>query len=79
MAPPIMQTSGSTIPHEALVQQKQGQAIMIWTIGAFCIFGWEWLLCLPKEYQRIWKRPMNASSVLYISASEYPDYAYCSR
>ncbi|PPQ84947.1 hypothetical protein CVT25_004460 [Psilocybe cyanescens] len=38
------------IPHDVLVEQKQGQAIMIWTIGAFCIFGWELILCLPREY-----------------------------
>jgi len=32
-------------------------------IRSFCIFGWEWLLCLPQEYERIWKRPMNVSIV----------------
>ncbi|PPQ74891.1 hypothetical protein CVT26_011452 [Gymnopilus dilepis] len=67
MAPPTTSsmpstTGGSpTIPHEALVQQKQGMAIMIWTIGAFCIFGWEWIVCLPKEYRRIWRRPKNVT------------------
>jgi hypothetical protein len=55
------------IPPAVLVQQKQGTAVTIWTVGAFCIFGWEWLLCLPQEYTRIWKKPMNASSVLYIA------------
>ncbi|KAF4613124.1 hypothetical protein D9613_010932 [Agrocybe pediades] len=56
-----------SIPPDALIKQKQGNAVTIWAIGAFCIFGWELLLCLPQEYQRIWKRPMNLSSVLYIA------------
>ncbi|KAF8152921.1 hypothetical protein B0H34DRAFT_677156 [Crassisporium funariophilum] len=74
------------IPHDALVRQKQGQAVMIWAIGAlvdqhftrvvsdvnplkhsFCIFGWEWLLCLPQEYKRIWKKPMNLTDILEYS------------
>jgi len=65
MPPPI--GAPPQIPHAILVQQKQGSAVMIWAIGAFCIFGWEWLLCLPQEYERIWKKPMNISSVLYIA------------
>ncbi|PPQ74889.1 hypothetical protein CVT26_011450 [Gymnopilus dilepis] len=68
MPPPTSPSTGSapTIPHEALVQQKQGQAVLIWAVGAFCIFGWEWLICLPREFQRIWMKPKNASSLLYI-------------
>jgi len=54
------------IPAAILIQEKRGTAVKIWTIGAFCIFGWEWLLCLPQEYKRIWRKPINASSVLYV-------------
>lgn len=67
------------IPHDVLVKQKQGQAILIWAIGAsvlllsrvflpayqlsgrFCIYGWEWILCAPKEHRLVWKKPMNVS------------------
>ncbi|KAH9481914.1 hypothetical protein JR316_0006444, partial [Psilocybe cubensis] len=55
------------ISHEAPPTPKQAQAILIWTIGAFCIYGWECLVCLPKEYKLIWRRPMNLSSVLYVA------------
>jgi len=54
-------------PPADLVQQKQITADVIWAIGAFCVFGWEWLLCLPQEYNRIWTKPMNYSSYLYIA------------
>jgi hypothetical protein len=80
MASPFPPGGPPTIPHDVQVKQKQGQATMIWAIGAlvdllfegvseyettihsFCIFGWEWLLCLPQEYERIWKRPINVSN-----------------
>ena len=26
---------------------------------SFCIFGWELLLCLPREYKRIWTKSIN--------------------
>jgi hypothetical protein len=67
MPVPPVPSGPPQIPHEALVQQKQGQAVMIWAIGAFCIFGWEWLLCLPQEYRRIWMKPINASSLMYLA------------
>jgi len=47
--------------------QKQGQAIEIWAVGMFCIFGWEWLLFLPTEVKRIWRPKMTAISVLYLA------------
>ncbi|KAH9474391.1 hypothetical protein JR316_0012849 [Psilocybe cubensis] len=55
------------VPHDAIVAQKQGQAILIWTIGAFCIFGWDYIVCLPREYQLVWKRPKNLSTALYLT------------
>ncbi|KAF8875838.1 hypothetical protein BD779DRAFT_1678048 [Infundibulicybe gibba] len=54
------------IPHSALVAQQQGQAALAWSVGAFCIFGWEWLVCLPQEYRRVWKKPMTSPSLLYL-------------
>ncbi|KIM41296.1 hypothetical protein M413DRAFT_145963 [Hebeloma cylindrosporum] len=66
-----------TIPHDVQVRQKQGQATMIWAIGAFCIFGWEWLLCLPQEYERIWKRPINSSSLLYLANRYFGLLQFC--
>jgi len=47
--------------------QKQGQAVLIWAVGAFCIFCWEWLLCLPQEYRQIWKKPLKLPSILYLA------------
>lgn len=56
------------IPHSVLVKQKQGQAVLIWAVGSFCVFGWEWLLCLPQEYSRIWRtRPFTPISWLYLA------------
>ena len=26
---------------------------------SFCIFGWEYLLCLSQEYKQIWRKPLN--------------------
>ncbi|KIJ99718.1 hypothetical protein K443DRAFT_623217 [Laccaria amethystina LaAM-08-1] len=52
------------IPHSALVKQQQGQAVLIWAVGSFCVFGWEWLLCLPQEYSRIWRRPFTQIGIL---------------
>jgi len=40
---------------------------MLWAVGAFCIFGWEWILCLPQEYKRIWKKKMTSVSALYLA------------
>ena len=85
--PPSSASGPPQIPHATLVQQEQGSAVMIWTIGAFvdpplsssrftnkiylsfCIFGWEWLLCLPKEYKRIWKKPLNVRFDYYYDGS----------
>ncbi|KAH9480082.1 hypothetical protein JR316_0006679 [Psilocybe cubensis] len=46
---------------------KQGQAMLIWAAGAFCIYGWEFFVCLPKERSLIWSRPKNWFSILYIA------------
>jgi len=55
------------IPHSAEVNQKRGQAVMLWAVGAFCIFGWEWILCIPQEYKRIWKKKFTPITVLYLA------------
>jgi len=55
------------IPHEVAVDQKRGQATMIWAVGSFCIFGWEWILCLPQEHTRIWKKKQTFISLLYLA------------
>ncbi|PCH42153.1 hypothetical protein WOLCODRAFT_163561 [Wolfiporia cocos MD-104 SS10] len=57
---------GSIAQHAAEVAQKQGQAIVIWTVGMFCIMGWEWIICLPQEIRLIWRhRPFNYISLFY--------------
>ncbi|KIP12148.1 hypothetical protein PHLGIDRAFT_98513 [Phlebiopsis gigantea 11061_1 CR5-6] len=33
----------------------------------FCIMSWEWLACLPKEVQRIWRRKFTYISWLYLA------------
>lgn len=57
--------------HEMAVAQTQAQAIVIWTVGMFCIMGWEWLSCLPKEIARIWKRKFTYTSYLYLANRYY--------
>ncbi|KAF8239044.1 hypothetical protein L208DRAFT_176797 [Tricholoma matsutake] len=46
--------------------QKEGQAIIIWTVGMFCIFGWDYFMSLPAEIERIWRRKFTYVSVLYL-------------
>jgi len=35
--------------------------ITLFTRARFCIFAWDWLLCLSQEYKLIWKGKMTAS------------------
>jgi len=54
-------------PPEALLKgEKEGQAVVIWTVGMFCIFGWDYLMNLPTEIERIWKKKITYTSVLYL-------------
>ncbi|KAF5388050.1 hypothetical protein D9615_000702 [Tricholomella constricta] len=46
--------------------QKDGQAVVLWTVGMFCIFGWDYLVNLPQEIERIWRRKISYVSVLYL-------------
>lgn len=51
----------------ALAQgEKDGQAIILWTVGMFCIFGWDYFMNLPKEIERIWKKNLSYISALYV-------------
>lgn len=73
-APPGAPTdpaAAAAAQHEMEVAQKQGQAIVIWTVGMFCIMSWEWLACLPKEVNRIWKRKFTYISYLYLANRYY--------
>lgn len=42
--------------------QKNGMAVILWAVGMFCIFGWDWLINLPHEIDRIWKRKFTVSN-----------------
>jgi len=53
-------------PASVIAQQKIGEAIMIWSIGMYCVFCWEWIINLPCEINRIWKRKLSFISVLYL-------------
>ncbi|KAG6850647.1 hypothetical protein H0H93_010840, partial [Arthromyces matolae] len=56
----------------ALAQaQKEGQAVILWTVGMFCIFGWDYFMNLPKEIKYIWKRQITFPSILYIANRYY--------
>lgn len=68
---PLDPAAAAAAQHEMAVAQKQGQAIIIWTVGMFCIMGWEWLACLPKEIRRIWKRKFTYISYLYLANRYY--------
>ncbi|KAG5650117.1 hypothetical protein H0H81_000614 [Sphagnurus paluster] len=46
--------------------QKDGQAVIIWTVGMFCIFGWDYLMNFPKEVRRIWQKKFTYASALYV-------------
>ncbi|GLB34155.1 hypothetical protein LshimejAT787_0110390 [Lyophyllum shimeji] len=51
---------------EGLAQgEKDGQSVVLWTVGMFCIFGWDYFMNLPNEIERIWKRKFNYISCLY--------------
>lgn len=41
--------------------QKDGTAVLLWAVGMFCIFGWDWLINLPHEIERIWQRKLTVS------------------
>ncbi|GLB34156.1 hypothetical protein LshimejAT787_0110400 [Lyophyllum shimeji] len=57
----------SAAQQAALAQgEKDGQAIILWTVGMFCIFGWDYFMNLPKEIERIWKKQFTYVSVLYV-------------
>ncbi|RDB20004.1 hypothetical protein Hypma_012883 [Hypsizygus marmoreus] len=51
--------------------QKDGEAVVLWTVGMFCIFGWDYFMNLPKEIERIWKRNLSFISVLYVANRYY--------
>ncbi|RDB20003.1 hypothetical protein Hypma_012882 [Hypsizygus marmoreus] len=51
--------------------QKEGQAIVLWTVGMFCIFGWDYFMNLPKEIERIWKRKFSYVSAMYVANRYY--------
>ncbi|TFK35973.1 hypothetical protein BDQ12DRAFT_737250 [Crucibulum laeve] len=62
-------TIGGPTPAEmaALAQgEKDGQAIVLWTVGMFCIFGWDYFMNLPKEIERVWKKQFSYISLLYV-------------
>ncbi|KAF8076748.1 hypothetical protein FPV67DRAFT_430605 [Lyophyllum atratum] len=46
--------------------EKDGQAIILWTVGMFCIFGWDYFMNLPKEIERVWKKNFSYISALYV-------------
>lgn len=54
------------LPPTELAKVQQGQAVMIWTVGMFCIFGWDYLMNLPTEIKRIWRNKFTYYSVLYL-------------
>lgn len=51
--------------------EKEGQAIVLWTVGMFCIFGWDYFMNLPKEIERIWKKKLTYISALYVANRYY--------
>jgi len=44
---------------------------MLWAVGMFCIFGWDWLINLPHEIERIWKRKFTYITWLYLATRYY--------
>ncbi|KAF8643352.1 hypothetical protein AX16_009081 [Volvariella volvacea WC 439] len=46
--------------------EKDGQAVVLWTVGMFCIFGWDYFMYLPQEISRIWKKSFTYISYLYL-------------
>ncbi|KAG6910789.1 hypothetical protein DXG01_007677 [Tephrocybe rancida] len=54
--------------------EKEGQAIILWTVGIgirFCIFGWDYFMNLPKEIKYIWKKKFTITSGLYVANRYY--------
>ncbi|KAG6806868.1 hypothetical protein H0H92_009753, partial [Tricholoma furcatifolium] len=44
-------STSSAAEAAAALAEKQGQAVVLWTVGMFCIFGWDYFMNLPKENQ----------------------------
>jgi len=64
---PIAAESAPTPTAAELAQGgKDGQAVVLWTVGMFCIFGWDYFMNLPNEIERIWKRKFSYISWLYL-------------
>ncbi|KAG0145141.1 hypothetical protein CROQUDRAFT_659087 [Cronartium quercuum f. sp. fusiforme G11] len=37
----------------------------------YAVALWDWIICLPKEYRRIWKAPMSLIKILYFANRYY--------
>ncbi|KAH0587977.1 hypothetical protein H2248_006722 [Termitomyces sp. 'cryptogamus'] len=57
--------STSSIPPPKAI--KEGQAIILWSVGMFCIFGWDYFMNLLKEIKYIWKKQFSITSGLYVA------------
>ncbi|KAH9481995.1 hypothetical protein JR316_0006525 [Psilocybe cubensis] len=55
----------SATPQDAPPAPDGRNSILIWAVGAFCIYGWEFLVCLPQEYKLIWRKKINVGFALH--------------